>query len=124
MADAVPDAQAAQQIKGQLNDKAAGFGITTIQDMSNDADPARAVRLLESIPAMIRVRVMRMPEPPLPGATSPKAWECRAIPQPSSVSRVPSGCWTGCRFENTLDPRGSHKDWHGQELMNWCAPCR
>ncbi len=115
MADAVPDAQAAQQIKGQL-DEAAGFGITTIQDMSNDADPARAVRLLESIPAMIRVRVMRMP------GTTPAGrniTEGLGVPRhPTALISVTGTKWMldGVPLENTLDPRGSHKDWHGQEF--------
>ncbi len=59
-ADAVPEAAAVQQLRDTL-DQAKAFGITSIQDMSNDIAPARAVTLLEKVPTPIRLRVMRMP---------------------------------------------------------------
>jgi predicted amidohydrolase YtcJ len=59
-ADAVPEAAAVQQLRETL-DEAKALGITSIQDMSNDMAPARAVALFEKVPAPIRVRVMRMP---------------------------------------------------------------
>jgi predicted amidohydrolase YtcJ len=59
MADSVPDADAAAQLKKQL-EEAAAFGITSIQDMSNAASPERAARLLSQIPVRLRIRVMQM----------------------------------------------------------------
>jgi predicted amidohydrolase YtcJ len=59
-ADAVPEAEAIKQLRKTL-DEAISFGITSIQDMSNDMAPARAVALLEKVPTPIRIRVMRMP---------------------------------------------------------------
>jgi predicted amidohydrolase YtcJ len=41
--------------------EAVKWGITTIQDMSNDMPPERCLPLLEKMPSPIRVRVMRMP---------------------------------------------------------------
>ncbi len=59
MSDRVPDVDATAELKRQL-DKAAAYGITSLQDMSDAATPERAVKLLSAIPASIRVRIMQM----------------------------------------------------------------
>lgn len=59
-ADSVPEAEALRQLRETL-DEAKAYGITSIQDMSNDMAPARAVALFEKVPTSIRLRVMRMP---------------------------------------------------------------
>jgi predicted amidohydrolase YtcJ len=59
MSDRVPDVEATAELKRQL-EKAAAFGITSLQDMSDAASPERAVKLLSAIPAAIRVRIMQM----------------------------------------------------------------
>jgi predicted amidohydrolase YtcJ len=59
-ADQTSEADALSELRKTLSE-AAKWGITTIQDMSNDMPPDRCVALLEKMPTPIRVRVMRMP---------------------------------------------------------------
>jgi predicted amidohydrolase YtcJ len=104
IADSVPDAEAVSQLRDTLNE-AAKFGITTVQDMSNIATPARAVALLEQIPATIRVRVMRMAGTHATGRDTREGW-----PTPvstNSLIRVSGTKWMldGVPLEGTLTPR-------------------
>ena len=112
LADNIPDAAAAAQLKETL-DQAAAFGITTIQDMSNMIPPARAVRLLQSIPATIRVRVMRMPGTTAAGRDTAEGRE--VAPHPTPLITVTGTKWMldGVGLESTLTPRGANLDWHG-----------
>jgi predicted amidohydrolase YtcJ len=59
-ADQTSEADALAELR-QTFSEAVKWGITTIQDMSNDMPPERCVALLEKVPTPIRVRVMRMP---------------------------------------------------------------
>lgn len=112
LANATPDAAASKQLHDTLT-QAAQWGITTIQDMSNVIDPARAVRLLEQIPTPIRIRVMRMPMTTPAGRDTQ---EGRTLPpHPTPMISVTGTKWLldGVPLEFTLDPRGSHKGWRG-----------
>jgi hypothetical protein len=59
-ADQTSEADALSELRKSFSE-AARWGITSIQDMSNDMPPERCVALLEKMPSPIRVRVMRMP---------------------------------------------------------------
>jgi predicted amidohydrolase YtcJ len=59
-ADQTSEADALAELR-QTFSEAVKWGITTIQDMSNDMPPERCVALLEKTPTPIRVRVIRMP---------------------------------------------------------------
>jgi predicted amidohydrolase YtcJ len=110
LADATSDADAKRSLRETL-EHAAAWGITTIQDMSNEMAPERAVRLLEALPTPIRVRVMRMP------GTTPagrNVEEGRGVPaHPSALITVTGTKWMldGVPLEFTFDARGSHKGW-------------
>jgi predicted amidohydrolase YtcJ len=84
---------------------AAKWGITTIQDMSNDLPPERCVALMEKLPTPIRVRVMRMP------GTTPAGrdiQEGRPVPRSSNPLITVSGTkWMldGVPLEGTFAPR-------------------
>jgi hypothetical protein len=110
LADATSDADAQKSLRETL-ERAAAWGITTIQDMSNETAPERAVRLLEALPTPIRIRVMRMP------GTTPagrNVAEGRGVPvHPSALITVTGTKWMldGVPLEFTFDARGSHKGW-------------
>jgi predicted amidohydrolase YtcJ len=111
-ADATTDAAAAEQLKETL-DQAAAFGITTLQDMANATAPERAVRLLQDIPTVIRVRVMRMPGTTPAGRDTA---EGRGVPQhPGPLITVTGTKWLldGVGLESTLTARAGNIDWHG-----------
>jgi len=59
-ADQTSEADALSELRRSFSE-AVKWGITTIQDMSNDMSPERCIALLEKMPTPIRVRVMRMP---------------------------------------------------------------
>jgi predicted amidohydrolase YtcJ len=59
-ADQTSEADALSELRNRFSE-AVRWGITTIQDMSNDMPPERCVSLLEKMPTPIRVRVVRMP---------------------------------------------------------------
>ncbi|MBS0380647.1 MAG: amidohydrolase [Proteobacteria bacterium] len=124
MADVTPDAEASRQLGRQLNE-AARYGITSLQDMSNYLDPARASRLLAGIPTPIRVRVIRMP------GTTPSGRniaEGRGVaPHPTPLIIVNGTKWfaDGVALESTMLPRGTHPDWRGanfDELVRELPP--
>jgi len=110
LANATTDADAAKQLQETLA-TAVQWGITTIQDMSNEFAPTRAVRLLEGLPTPIRIRVMRMP---LTTAAGRDTREGRGMPlHPAPLITVSGTKWLldGVPLEFTLDPRGSHASW-------------
>jgi predicted amidohydrolase YtcJ len=90
---------------GKTLSAAVKWGITTIQDMSNDMPPDRCVALLEKMPTPIRVRVMRMP------GTTPAGrdiQEGRPVPRSSNPLITVSGTkWMldGTPLEGTFAPR-------------------
>jgi predicted amidohydrolase YtcJ len=105
-ADAVPDSEAVRQLRDTL-DEAKAFGITTIQDMSNDMTPARAVALLEKVPTPIRLRVMRMPGTRV---GSRNIDEGVGVPRhPNPLISVSGTKWMidGVPIEGTFTPRDS-----------------
>ena len=59
-ADQTSEADALPELRKSFSE-AVKWGITTIQDMSNDVPPERCIALLEKMPTPIRVRVIRMP---------------------------------------------------------------
>jgi predicted amidohydrolase YtcJ len=120
MADATSDAAAAQQLAQQLNE-ACRYGITTLQDMSNYLEPARAVRLLSGIPTPIRVRVIRMAGTTPAGRDTAEGAGVAAHPAPLiSVSGIK---WftDGVALEFTLQPRGLHANWSGANFDDLVA---
>jgi predicted amidohydrolase YtcJ len=107
LASVTSDADARRQLQKVL-ERAARWGITSIQDMSNGIEPERAVRLLCAIPTPIRVRVIRMP------LTTPNGRdlrEGRSLAVHAALLISVSGTkWflDGVPLEFTFDPRGSH----------------
>lgn len=104
LADLTSDADAVDQLREALS-RAAAFGITSLQDMSQAMAPERLVALLEKVPTAIRVRVIRMP------LTSPSG---RDTTEGRSVARHPAARVTvsgmkwmldGTPVERTLEPR-------------------
>ncbi len=111
LADLTSDVDARRQLQKDL-ERAAEWGITSIQDMSNVIEPKRAVRLLSAIPTPIRVRVIRMPLT-TPGGRDLR--EGRSLAEhPAPLISVSGTKWftDGVPLEFTFDPRGSH---------NWAA---
>ena len=53
------DAEAIAQLR-EFFAQAVKFGITTTQDMSDEIEPGRAVKLFEAAPTPIRIRIMIM----------------------------------------------------------------
>jgi hypothetical protein len=108
LADMTSDADALEQLRAQLT-RAARFGITTIQDMSNSMTPDRAVALLVKLPPSIRVRVIRMP------GTSPAGrdiQEGRPVPHSTAPLITVSGTkWLldGTPLEGTFESRSSRQ---------------
>ena len=106
-ANQTSEADALFELRQTLSE-AAKWGITTIQDMSNDMPPERCVALLEKMPTPIRVRVMRMP------GTTPAGrdvTEGRPAPHSSNPLITVSGTkWMldGTPVEGTFAPRDSH----------------
>jgi predicted amidohydrolase YtcJ len=85
--------------------QAAKFGITTIQDMSNAMAPERSIRLLQRVPASIRVRVIRMPMTTPAGRDVHEGWPTPATNNP--LLRVSGTKWMldGTPLEGTFLPR-------------------
>jgi predicted amidohydrolase YtcJ len=112
LAGVTSDVDAERQLQKVL-ERAAEWGITTIQDMSNGIEPERAVRLLSAIPTPIRVRVIRMP---LTSAGGRDLREGRSVAEhPAPLISVSGTKWflDGVPLEFTFDPRGSHS-WAAQ----------
>jgi hypothetical protein len=103
LADLTSDADAASQLKG-LYLRAAKFGITSIQDMSNAFTPQRIADLLQKSETPLRVRIIRMP----PTSASGRAVEegLRAAAHPSARVTVSGTKWMldGTPLEGTLTP--------------------
>ena len=103
-ADQTSEADALAELRKSFSE-AVNWGITTIQDMSNDMPPERCVALLEKMPTPIRVRVMRMP------GTTPAGRdikEGRPVPQTSNpLIKVSGTKWMldGTPVEGTFAPR-------------------
>ena len=106
-ADQTSEADALAELRKTFSE-AVKWGITTIQDMSNDMPPQRCVALLEEMPTPIRVRVMRMP------GTTPAGrdmQEGRPAPHSSNPLITVSGTkWMldGTPMEGTFAPRDDH----------------
>jgi predicted amidohydrolase YtcJ len=103
-ADAVPEAVAVEQLNKTL-DEAKAFGITSIQDMSNDMAPVRAVALIEKVPTTIRVRVMCMAGTQVGARNINEASAFRG--HASSLITVSGTKWMidGVPIEGTFTPR-------------------
>jgi predicted amidohydrolase YtcJ len=103
-ADQTSEADALAELRNSFSE-ALKWGITTMQDMSNDMPPERCVALLEKMPTPIRVRVMRMP------GTTPAGrdiQEGRPVPRSSNPRITVSGSkWMldGTPVEGTFAPR-------------------
>lgn len=97
--------------------RAAKYGITTIQDMSDALTPERCVALLQQVPTAIRVRVIRMP------GTSPNARDIHEgwpTPRPtSSLIRVYGSKWMldGVGVEGTFAPRSDKANFTEQLML-------
>jgi hypothetical protein len=103
-ADQTSEADALSELRKSFSE-AVRWGITTIQDMSNDMPPERCIALLEKMPTPIRVRVMRMPGT-TPAGRDVK--EGRPVPHSSNpLIRVGGTKWMldGTPVEGTFAPR-------------------
>ena len=98
------DAEAIAQLR-EFFAQAVKFGITTTQDMSDEIEPGRAVKLFEAAPTPIRIRIMIM------AGTTPAGRDTReglSLPhRPSALITVSGTKWLldGTPLENTLTPR-------------------
>jgi predicted amidohydrolase YtcJ len=110
LADQTSEVDALAELRQTLS-AAAKWGITTIQDMSNDIPPNRCVALLEKTPTPIRVRVMRMP------GTTPAGRDIQeGRPAPRSLNpliTVSGTKWMldGTPLEGTFAPRNDRRPW-------------
>lgn len=104
LTDMTNDSDALSELRKKF-DEFAKFGITSIQDMSNEIAPDHCVALLQQIPTTIRVRVIRMPNTTPTGRDTE---EGRSLPKdPSPLITVSGTKWflDGVPFENTFEPR-------------------
>jgi predicted amidohydrolase YtcJ len=104
LADITSENNAVAQLRRTLT-QAAKFGITTIQDMSNAIPPDRAIRLLERVPASIRVRVIRMPMTTQSGRDIHEGWPSPAITNPLLTVSGTKWMLDGTPLEGTFLPR-------------------
>ena len=107
-ADRVSDSEATLQLREQLAEEAR-YGVTSIQELAFLMPPARAVALLKTLPAQIRVRVVRMPGTTTAGRN---VAEGKGVPpHPASLITVSGSKWLadGVGVEGTLTPRGDWK---------------
>ena len=104
LTDLTSDADALGALRKEF-DELSKFGITSIQDMSNEIAPEHCVALLKEIPTPIRVRVIRMPNTTPTGRDTE---EGRSLPRhPSHLITVSGTKWflDGTPLESTLEPR-------------------
>lgn len=98
------DADAVKELSERLSD-AARFGITSIQDMSNNIAPERCLALLEKVPSPIRIRIIRM------AGTTPNGRDTREglsiLHYHSGLVTVSGTKWMldGTPLEGTFAPR-------------------
>jgi len=94
-----------QELRDQLQ-RAAKFGITSIQNMSGTS-PARFISLVEKVPTPIRIRVMRIP-PTTPAGRDVQDGDGLPL-RPSPMITVTGTKWLldGVPLENTFLPRKS-----------------
>jgi len=102
--DSTSDSEAVPRLRARLA-KAAEFGITSIQNMSNAMTPERCLALLEQVPTPIRVRVIRMP------MTGPRGRDVEEG-RPPQRGRLPLVTQDGTKWvldgtpvEGTFEPR-------------------
>jgi len=98
------DAEALYQLRDFFS-LVAKFGITSVQDMSNNIEPGRAVRLFAEAPTPVRVRIIRMPMT-MPAGRDTE--EGLSVPRhPSALITVYGTKWMvdGVPLENTFAPR-------------------
>jgi predicted amidohydrolase YtcJ len=104
LADLTSDTEALVQLRETLS-RAAKFGITSLQDMSNAFPPDRIVALLMRAPTPIRIRVIRMP---LTSPSGRDTAEGRSLPRnPAPLITVSGTKWVldGTPVERTFEAR-------------------
>lgn len=113
MADSTPDEVALRELKEQLGGLSR-FGITSLQDMSNQATPERAARLLASVPTSIRVRVVQMAIPRPAGLAFDDGPAVSGTASPKVTVSGRKWMLDGVPLKNTFAPRlpqaGAHDD--------------
>lgn len=116
LADLTSDAAAVDQLRDALS-RAAKFGITSLQDMSQAMAPDRLVALLAKVPTPIRVRVIRMP---LTSPSGRDTTEARSVARhPAPRVSVSGSKWMldGTPVERTLEPREARRSGMAFETM-------
>lgn len=97
-------ADAVKELRERLSG-AAKFGVTSIQDMSNNIAPERCLALLEKVPSPIRIRIIRM------AGTTPNGRDTRegrsVLHHHSGLVTVSGTKWMldGTPLEGTFAPR-------------------
>jgi len=104
LANITSDDDAVAQLRETLA-QASKFGITTIQDMSNAMPPERCVRLLQQVPASIRVRIIRMPTTTPSGSDIREGWPRPAVSNPLLTVSGTKWMLDGTALEGTFLPR-------------------
>lgn len=104
LANITSDDDAVAQLRETLA-QASKFGITTIQDMSNAMPPERCVRLLQQVPASIRVRIIRMPTTTPSGRDIREGWPRPAVSNPLLTVSGTKWMLDGTALEGTFLPR-------------------
>jgi hypothetical protein len=110
LADQTSEADALSELRETFSD-AIRWGITTVQDMSNDMPPERCIALLEKLPSPIRVRVMRMPGTTPAGRDIEEGRRCRTARILSLQLVVPSGYSTELRLKELLHRATTLQPW-------------
>jgi len=98
------DAEALSQLR-EFFALAAQFGITSVQDMSNNIEPGRAAKLFEEAPTPVRIHIIRMPMT-MPAGRDTE--EGLSVPRhPSALITVYGTKWMvdGVPLENTFAAR-------------------
>ena len=104
LARLVSDEDAVAALRGQL-ERAARYGITTMQDLPEDMSPERLAGLVARIPTPIRLRVTRMN---MTTPSGPDFVEGRNAPRhPTAMISINGSKWLidGVIFEGSLTPR-------------------
>ena len=108
-ANLTSDTEALLQLRDYFA-RAAKFGITSIQDMSNAMPPNRCVALLEQTPVPIRVRVMRMAMTTPAGRDTEEGRSTARNPSPLITVSGTKWMLDGTPLEGTFITREAQRD--------------
>jgi predicted amidohydrolase YtcJ len=112
LAELTGDQEALAQLRDELS-RAARFGITSLQDMSNVIPPDRCVALLAKLPPSVRIRVIRMPLTSPGGRDTAEGRTLARHPAPLITVSGTKWMLDGTPVEGTFDSRAARRDRKG-----------